>query len=61
MAKFILKWTEEVIESWELEVEAESKEAAEAMFYAGENITGDEVLVSSDFIDRELREVEEVK
>ena len=61
MAKFIIKWVEDVRESWETEVEAESLEAAEELFYNGDIFDGSEKLVSSDFIDKELETVEEVK
>lgn len=61
MAKFKLKWTETVSQSWETIVEAETMEKARELYDEGNHITGNEELVETSFLSNELEDVEEVK
>ena len=61
MPKFKIKWQEEIVQYWEVEVEADNKEDAENIYYNGEHLTGDEVLDESSFIQSDFIEVEEIK
>ena len=54
MPKFKLKWSESVIQYWEKEVEAESIEEAQNIYYDGSLFTGDEELVETTFLESEL-------
>ena len=60
MPKFRIKWQEDVIQYWYTDVEAENEEEARNLFYNGDVINGDEVLDDTQFIDKELNDVEEL-
>ena len=55
--KYRLRWKQQMVEYWYLDVEADSPEDAEAIFDNCDHITGDEVLESSDFIESDFLEV----
>lgn len=57
MAKFILRWQEEVVQFWELEVEAKNKKEAENIYHDGDHITGDEYLDETLFLESSFTEV----
>lgn len=60
MAKFILKWKEDVVQYWELEVEAKTSQEVEDMFYEGNHITGDERLDETFFLEADFLQVVKV-
>lgn len=59
--KFKIRWREEVVQNWELEVEVEDAEAAKAIFEEGNHITGEEEMIDEDWIDSEFIEVEKME
>ena len=61
MPKFKLKWREEVIQYWEVEVEAENEEEAEQIFYDGNHLTvadGNETVTDTDWLESSFEGVE---